>query len=110
MVKSMVEHLGSTQKLESPRKQRFPERFLEDISRLVSLVTTEILHQQRRDGKDSRSATALNLQLAFFLLDILSVMDRGFVFSLIRSYCRQLADDKVNSPPDLVGITSLKVC
>lgn len=54
MVKSMVEHLGSTQKLDSPRKQRFPERFLEDVSRLVAMVTDEILNRQRKDGKDSR--------------------------------------------------------
>lgn len=54
MVKSMVEYLGSSQKLESPRKQRFPDRFLEDIGRLVSLVTGEILLRQRRDGSDSK--------------------------------------------------------
>ena len=54
MVKSMVEHLGSTHKLDVPRKQRFSERFLEDIARLVNLVTTEILLRQRVDGKDSK--------------------------------------------------------
>ena len=111
MVKSMVEHLGSTHKLESPRKQRFPERFLEDIARLVTLVTGEILQQQHRprDGKESKSAAALNVQLAFFLHDILSVMDRGFVFGLIRSYCRQLAEDKANHASDVLNVTSLKL-
>ena len=54
MVKSMVENLGALQKLDSPRKQRFSDRYLEDISRLVGFVTTEILLRQRRDGKDSR--------------------------------------------------------
>lgn len=54
MVKSMVEHLGTTHKLDAPRKQRFPERYLEDVARLVNLVTTEILVRQRRDGKDSK--------------------------------------------------------
>lgn len=54
MVKSMVEYLGSSQKLDSPRKQRFSERFLEDIGRLVSLVTGEILSRQRRDGGESK--------------------------------------------------------
>jgi hypothetical protein len=49
-----VEYLGSSQKLDSPRKQRFPERFLEDIGRLVSLVTVEILSRQRRDGGESK--------------------------------------------------------
>lgn len=54
MVKSMIEHLGSGQKLDLPRKQRFPERFLEDIVRLVGLITTEILVRQHRDGKESK--------------------------------------------------------
>lgn len=31
----------------------------------------------------------LNTSLAFFLNDLLSVMDRGFVFSLIRAYWKQ---------------------
>ncbi|KZS01689.1 putative Dedicator of cytokinesis protein, partial [Daphnia magna] len=80
IVKSMVEYLGSTQKLDCPRKQRFPERFLEDIGRLVSLVTAEILSRQRRDGGESKSALLLNIHLSFFLHDLLSVMDRGFCF------------------------------
>lgn len=54
MVKSMIEHLASTQKLDSPRKQRFPERFLEDLSRLVNVITIEVLFRQRRDGKESK--------------------------------------------------------
>lgn len=69
MVKSMVECLGSSQKLDSPRKQRFPERFLEDVGRLVSLVTSEILLRQRRDGSDSKVDINLSLKLSveFFL-------------------------------------------
>ena len=54
MLKSMVEYLGSNGKLDSPRKQRFPERFLEDVTRLVTLVTSEILLRQRRDAKESK--------------------------------------------------------
>ena len=136
MVKSMIEHLGAAQKLDSPRKQRFPDRFLEDINRLVGLVTTEILFPQRRDGKESRvclfcsfyafiliwiefiimltlllfqSALTLNIYLAFFLHDLLSVMDRGFIFSLIRDYCRLLGEDKAQHPHDVVHVTSLEV-
>ncbi|XP_046442972.1 dedicator of cytokinesis protein 7-like isoform X3 [Daphnia pulex] len=109
MVKSMVEYLGSSQKLDSPRKQRFPERFLEDIGRLVSLVTVEILSRQRRDGGESKSALSLNIHLSFFLHDLLSVMDRGFVFSLIRCYIRTLAEDKALYPNEIPHITSLKL-
>ena len=56
-----------------------------------------------------QSSLSLNLQLAFFLHDILSVVDRGFVFSLIRGYCRQLSEDKAQYPNDSIGVTSLKV-
>jgi len=128
----MVEYLGSNGKLDSPRKQRFPDRYLEDVSRLVVLVTTEILVRQRRDGKDSKvyifrnkylitellqsckfslqSALSLNVHLAFFLHDLLSVMDRGFVFSLIRGYCRQLNEEKSLYPHDGAAyVTNLKV-
>lgn len=35
----------------------------------------------------------LNSSLAFFLNDLLSLMDRGFVFNLIRSYYKQVLID-----------------
>lgn len=35
----------------------------------------------------------LNCSLAFFLNDLLSLMDRGFVFNLIRSYYKQVLID-----------------
>lgn len=35
----------------------------------------------------------LNTSLAFFLNDLLSVMDRGFVFSLIKSCYKQVMHD-----------------
>ena len=54
-----------------------------------------------------QNASLLNLQLAFFLHDIMSVMDRGFVFSLVRTYCRVLVDDK--NQHDVLFVTSLKV-
>jgi len=72
MVKSMVENLGALQKLDSPRKQRFPDRFLEDISRLVGFVTTEILFRQRRDGKDSR--VIFNFHCSVFVFSFNSII------------------------------------
>lgn len=54
-----------------------------------------------------QSSLSLNLQLAFFLHDLVSVMDRGYVFNLIRGYCRQLAEAQL--PNDSTGVTSLKV-
>ena len=48
--------------------------------------------------KDEKKTEQLNACLGFFLHDLLSVMDRGFVFSLIRTYM------KVQGVPINMGI------
>ena len=35
-------------------------------------------------------AEKVNISLAFFLYDLLSLMDRGFVFILVKNYCNQV--------------------
>uniref|UniRef100_A0A2K5YBD8 Dedicator of cytokinesis 7 n=1 Tax=Mandrillus leucophaeus TaxID=9568 RepID=A0A2K5YBD8_MANLE len=87
MVKSMVHHLYFNDKLDAPRKSRFPERFMDDIAALVSTIASDIVS---RFQKDTEMVERLNTSLAFFLNDLLSVMDRGFVFSLIKSCYKQV--------------------
>uniref|UniRef100_A0A8C2ZR86 Dedicator of cytokinesis 7 n=1 Tax=Cyclopterus lumpus TaxID=8103 RepID=A0A8C2ZR86_CYCLU len=87
MVKSIIHHLYFTDRLESPRKNRFPERFMDDITALVSTISGDIVS---RFQKDLELVERLNTSLAFFLNDLLSVMDRGFVFTLIRAYWKQI--------------------
>uniref|UniRef100_A0A673IKC5 Dedicator of cytokinesis protein 7-like n=1 Tax=Sinocyclocheilus rhinocerous TaxID=307959 RepID=A0A673IKC5_9TELE len=82
MVKSIIHHLYFTDRLQSPRKNRFPERFMDDITALVSTIAGDI---------DLELVERLNTSLAFFLNDLLSVMDRGFVFSLIKTYWKQVS-------------------
>ena len=50
----------------------------------------------------------LNSSLAFFLHDLLSVMDRGFVFTLVRIYMKEVAS-KINSSPDSLQLWNLQV-
>ncbi|XP_063283927.1 dedicator of cytokinesis protein 7 isoform X7 [Pelobates fuscus] len=88
MVKSMVHHLYFADKLDSPRKHRFPERFMDDITALVSTMANDII---TRFQKDTEMVERLNVSLAFFLNDLLSVMDRGFVFSLVKAYFKQVS-------------------
>uniref|UniRef100_A0A8C7S4S4 Dedicator of cytokinesis 7 n=1 Tax=Oncorhynchus mykiss TaxID=8022 RepID=A0A8C7S4S4_ONCMY len=88
MVKSIIHHLYFTDRLESPRKNRFPERFMDDITALVSTIAGDIVS---RFQKDLELVERLNTSLAFFLNDLLSVMDRGFVFSLIKTYWKQVS-------------------
>ncbi|KAI2666060.1 Dedicator of cytokinesis protein 7 [Labeo rohita] len=85
-VKSMSHHLFLSSRLDMPRRQRFPDRFVDDIAALVCAISADIAS---RYHKDVELVERLNSSLAFFLNDLLSLMDRGFVFNLIRSYYKQ---------------------
>uniref|UniRef100_A0A8D2B4J1 Dedicator of cytokinesis 7 n=1 Tax=Sciurus vulgaris TaxID=55149 RepID=A0A8D2B4J1_SCIVU len=103
MVKSMVHHLYFNDKLDAPRKSRFPERFMDDIAALVSTIASDIVS---RFQKDAEMVERLNISLAFFLNDLLSVMDRGFVFSLIKSCYKQVSSKlySLSNPSVLVSL------
>lgn len=98
IIKSMIEHLSITNSLQTPRKARFPHQFTDDIASLVNLVTTKIIGYHSTDQK---LASSINASLAFFLFDLLSIMDRGFVFGLIKTYYKILTT-KNTSIPDLI--------
>ena len=94
MIKAMVEHLATTSTLTAPRKRRFSEKFNDDIMNMVASFTGEIIAKHHK-ADFRRKMNRLNACLAFFLHDLLSIMDRGFVFSLIRTYMKERA---VNEP------------
>ncbi|KAL1514145.1 hypothetical protein ABEB36_003452 [Hypothenemus hampei] len=94
MIKSMVEHLTHTRSLDASRKSRFPDQFLDDISSLVQYVTSEII---AHSTGETRRAHKLNAALAFFFFDLLSIADRGWVFQLLRSYCKDIQSKISNS-------------
>uniref|UniRef100_A0A8C6TBE8 Dedicator of cytokinesis 7 n=1 Tax=Neogobius melanostomus TaxID=47308 RepID=A0A8C6TBE8_9GOBI len=104
MVKSIIHHLYFTERLESQRKHRFPERFMDDITALVSTIAGDVVS---RFQKDLELVERLNTSLAFFLNDLLSVMDRGFVFTLIRAYWKQVnicVNKALQSPKPHTGV------
>ncbi|XP_078387616.1 dedicator of cytokinesis protein 7 isoform X1 [Cetorhinus maximus] len=94
MVKSMGHHLHLSDRFEALRKMRFPERFVDDITALASMITADIVS---RFQKDIELVERLNISLAFFLNDLLSLMDRGYVFNLIRMYYKQVSNKLQNS-------------
>lgn len=49
--------------------------------------------------QEVEQAEKVNISLAFFLYDLLSLMDRGFVFQLVRNYCNQVAMWRISNPP-----------
>ncbi|XP_026516345.2 dedicator of cytokinesis protein 6 [Terrapene carolina triunguis] len=101
--KSLALHLHQAQKLEVPRRLRFPSRFVDDIAALVGTVSIEIASRYQ---KDVELVEHLNSSLAFFLNDLLSLMDRGFVFSLVRLYYKQIGSrlPSAQNPPALVAL------
>ncbi|XP_073967696.1 dedicator of cytokinesis protein 7-like [Choristoneura fumiferana] len=105
MIKSMCEYLYWSGAHEAPRKARFPDQFTDDVTTLVNNVTTEIIS---RYGKNSRLTQSLNNSLAFFLFDLLSIADRGYVFNLIRGYHKQMSA-KIASLPDAVPLVQYKL-
>ncbi|XP_052274365.1 dedicator of cytokinesis protein 7-like isoform X2 [Dreissena polymorpha] len=96
MIKSMAEHLSKLDELCAPRQCRFPSYFVDDVQSLVQMLIKDIVERYNRDPPMIRS---LNTSLAFFLQDLMSYMDRGFVFQLIRSYTLEV-QLKVKALPD----------
>uniref|UniRef100_A0A8C1C7Q8 Dedicator of cytokinesis 8 n=1 Tax=Cyprinus carpio carpio TaxID=630221 RepID=A0A8C1C7Q8_CYPCA len=78
LVKSMSQHVSQLDKKAVPRRNRFSDRFKDDITTIVNVVT------------ELEQAEKVNISLAFFLYDLMSLMDRGFVFQLVKNYCNQV--------------------
>ena len=72
---------------------------------LTSSIIHDLVHRRQNDSKLVEN---LNSSLAFFLHDLLSVMDRGFVFSLIRTYSKEITA-KATSAVDSVVLWNLQV-
>ncbi|KAJ7993970.1 hypothetical protein DPEC_G00261100 [Dallia pectoralis] len=96
LVKSMAQHVCQLDKQDVPRRSRFSDRFKDDITTIVSVVTAEIGTILVKQQKELEQAEKVNISLAFFLYDLLSLMDRGFVFILIRNYCNQMSAKSVS--------------
>ncbi|CAI8007936.1 Dedicator of cytokinesis protein 7 [Geodia barretti] len=82
----MSQFLSRKSMLNAQRKNRFSVKFMKDLEGLVSMVSNEITEKHI---KDVNYARRLNISLAFFIHDALSLMDRGFVFSLIKTYLKK---------------------
>uniref|UniRef100_A0A8C8FPK9 Dedicator of cytokinesis 6 n=1 Tax=Oncorhynchus tshawytscha TaxID=74940 RepID=A0A8C8FPK9_ONCTS len=101
MTKSMSHHLFLSSRIDLPRRQRFPDRFVDDIAALVGAISADVAG---RYHKDLELVERLNSSLAFFLNDLLSLMDRGFVFNLIRSYYKQVHTHTAQNPSSLTAL------
>ncbi|GFS94716.1 dedicator of cytokinesis protein 7 [Nephila pilipes] len=107
IIRSMIEHLAASNRLDMPRKMRFCAQFFDDITTLVTTLTSEIISRCNKENEE-RFIRNLNSSLAFFLCDLFSVVDRGYVFCLIKAYCKQMSA-KISSLPDSIFLMSLKL-
>ncbi|KAK2837136.1 hypothetical protein Q5P01_014348 [Channa striata] len=98
LVKSMAQHVSQLDKHNVHRRNRFSDRFKDDIATIVSVVTAEIATILVKQQKEVEQAEKVNISLAFFLYDLLSLMDRGFVFQLVKNYCNQMSAKCVSMP------------
>ncbi|KAM4809260.1 dedicator of cytokinesis protein 8 [Rhinophrynus dorsalis] len=103
LVKSMAQYIHNMDRQDVPRRSRFSDRFKDDITTIVNVVTSEIGSLLSKAQKEAEQAEKINISLAFFLYDLISLMDRGFVFNLIKHYCNQLTT-KLNSFPILISM------
>uniref|UniRef100_A0A8D0CCC9 Dedicator of cytokinesis 8 n=1 Tax=Scleropages formosus TaxID=113540 RepID=A0A8D0CCC9_SCLFO len=97
-VKSMAQQVSNLEKQGVPRRSRFTDRFKDDITTIVSVVTAEICTILVKQQKELDQAEKVNISLAFFLYDLLSLMDRGFVFHLVKNYCNQMSAKGMSMP------------
>ncbi|XP_059512805.1 dedicator of cytokinesis protein 8 isoform X1 [Myotis daubentonii] len=103
LVKSMAQYVHNMDKQDNFRRTRFSDRFKDDITTIVNVVTSEIAALLVKPQKETEQAEKINISLAFFLYDLLSLMDRSFVFNLIKHYCNQLSA-KLNNLATLISM------
>ena len=71
----------------SPRSDRVSTKFIESLQQLISSFADEV--KRRVNGRQGRE---LNETIAYFLKDMLSLIDRGAVFDLMNRYCAKLLE------------------
>ncbi|XP_055085020.1 dedicator of cytokinesis protein 11 isoform X2 [Periophthalmus magnuspinnatus] len=83
MAKSMAQYLQDGNRMKMPRTQRFPESFHQALQ---SLILSIMPHITIRHLEIPEEARAVNISLANFIKRCLTLMNRGFGFSLVNHY------------------------
>ncbi|KAL5265112.1 hypothetical protein ACHWQZ_G006003 [Mnemiopsis leidyi] len=105
IIKSMAQHLSKLPSKGKSRMSWFPKDFKDDLNRLLKLVSGKILGTV---ATNPPYAQFVNKSLAYFLQDLFSLMDRGFVFELVKMYWICMEDETPNIPTE-ESIAELKL-
>ncbi|XP_059494401.1 dedicator of cytokinesis protein 7-like isoform X3 [Stegostoma tigrinum] len=92
LVKSMSQYLSDMDRWKCPPKQRFSESYRGIVYTMVNIGTEYVKNQ------DAEITEMTNLSLGFFLNDLLSLMDRGFVLRLIGHHHKELLENAAAQP------------
>ncbi|GIY48085.1 dedicator of cytokinesis protein 7 [Caerostris extrusa] len=111
IIRSMIEHLAANNRLDMPRKMRFCAQFFDDITTLITTLTSEIISRCNKARKD---LLEISTPVWHFLCDLFSVVDRGYHFGrdfyqkTKQAYCKQMSA-KISTLPDSIFLMSLKL-
>lgn len=74
--KSMAHHLFLTSKLDVPRRQRFPDRFVDDIAALVCAISADIASRYHKVNRPQSYTTSnsRNLLLKVRMVSVITVL------------------------------------
>ena len=99
-IKSMVCHLLESNRIKMHRNERFTTEFHDYLTQFVDLFMPEIMKKFNALPKETKSA---NQALSHFIRSLFPLMDRGFVFKLIKLYL-----DKFHTAKDALSLHSYK--
>ncbi|RWS10848.1 Dedicator of cytokinesis protein 9-like protein, partial [Dinothrombium tinctorium] len=99
-IKSMVNHLLASNRIKMHRHERFPKEYQEHLFTLIDLFMPQIMQKYRALPGETKLA---NQSLAYFLQRCFAIMDRGFIFKLIKLYL-----DKFHTARDSLSLHHYK--
>lgn len=110
-VKSIIHHLYFTDRLESPRKNRFPERFMDDITALVSTIAGDIVSRFQKVSQGSTLSWTDNTMF-IWPCSYLQWISNQLAFSEFRGYIKltySILSYKIHSKQKLTNFKVVKV-
>ncbi|XP_028129258.2 dedicator of cytokinesis protein 9 [Diabrotica virgifera virgifera] len=81
--KSIAQHLLTSGRIKMHRYERFSTEFTERVEHLMQVLIPYVLNKYKEMPLETKE---LNKNMAFFLKKCLSMVDRGFIFKIIKSY------------------------
>jgi len=106
IAKSMVLYVVRY-KMQTPRESRFSSEFLHQLKILLLMLLTAVKRDWARVGLETTHS--LCKSIAYFLNDCWTIMDRGFLLEIVRSFMKLMNVEIPNLFLSLLRLTFLRV-